>query len=77
VGKIGGLEQAEGCGGEHLLAFAKAGCAFYQLGRIPLAEIHRFSLLAQPFGKQIDLGGFTAAIDTFHDDQPAFIWIWS
>jgi len=69
VGEVGALQDAECGGGEGSGFLCRFGGAFDEHRGVPFAEVDRAPLRLKPFIKQIDLGGFTAAIDAFDDDQ--------
>ena len=71
VGKVGGVDEAEGGGREQLALLALAGGGLDQLGGVPLAEIDFELLQFEPALEQVDLGGFPRAVQAFHGDQAA------
>src|SRR5579884_3117086 len=58
VGKVGGMDEAEGGGGQQLLFLAFAGCLLYQRRGVPFAKEHRIPLADQPLTQQGNLGAF-------------------
>src|SRR5208282_701518 len=71
VGEVRGVDEAEGGGGQQFSFLALARGGFDELGRVPLAEIDFEVLQLQPTLEEVDLGGFSRAIQAFHGDQPA------
>ena len=77
VGKIGGMDQAEGGGREHLLPLAAARGLPHQRRRVPFAERDSVALRAQPVAEKGDLRGLAGPVDAFDHNQFAFISIGS
>ena len=69
IGEIGGVDEAEGGGGEEFTLLALAGGGFDQFGGIPLAEVNFQALQLKPALEQVDLGRFPGAIQTLHSHE--------
>src|ERR1700722_38536 len=71
VGKIRGVDEAEGRGREQFALFALAGGTFDDLGGVPFAEEDPEPLQLQPALEQINLGRLAGTIQPFHRDEAA------
>ncbi len=71
VGKIGGMDQAESGGSEHLLLLAAARGFVHQRGRIPLAESDGEAARAEPLAQQRNLRALARAVDSLDDNELA------
>jgi len=73
VGEVGGVDEAEGGGGEEILFLALAGGGFDQGGGVPLAEEDLEALQFEPAFEEIDLGRLAGAVEAFDGDEAAGI----
>jgi hypothetical protein len=71
VSEVGGVDEAESGGSEEFAFLAFAGGGFHQLGGVPFAEIDIEPLQLEPAFQEVNLGGFSRAIQPFDGDQPA------
>ena len=71
VGKVRGVDEAEGGGGEQFAFFALAGGGLDEFGGVPLAEIDLDALGLEPALEEIDLRGLAGAVQAFDGNQAA------
>ena len=69
VGEIGGVDEAESGGREHLLLFAAPCGLLDERGGVPFTERDGVALRAQPLAQERKLSGLTRTINPFHYDQ--------
>jgi hypothetical protein len=69
VGKVGGMDEAEGGGSEKFALFTFAGGAFDKRGGIPFAEENFQPFEFEPSLQEIDLRGLAGTIQSFNGDE--------
>src|SRR5581483_1648469 len=75
IRKISGVNQTKCRRRESLFPFAAARGLPNQRRRIPLAKSHGISLRPEPVTQERNLSGLARAVDSFHDNQLALVWI--
>src|SRR5260221_2820867 len=71
VREVGGVQQAEGAGGQEVLLLAALGRLAHQVGGVPLGEEDLMPARLEPFVQQLDLGALPRPVDPLDDDQLA------